>query len=68
MSKNITIASPKLRGGWHRARTELGRALRVLRSWGAERRDALEKANDDIEGGAWPTCKGGGSTSPRLKS
>ena len=49
MSKDITIASPKLRGGWHRARTELGRALRVLRSWGAERRDALEKANDDLK-------------------
>ena len=38
-----------LRGGWHRARIQLGKALRVLRAWGAERGNALEKANDDLK-------------------
>jgi PAS domain S-box-containing protein len=49
MSNNITIAPPKPRGGWHRARIQLGKTLRVLRAWGAERRNALEKANDDLK-------------------
>jgi len=39
----------ELRGGWHKARIQLGKALRVLRAWGAERRYALEKANDDLK-------------------
>jgi PAS domain S-box-containing protein len=38
----------ELRGGWHKARIQLGRALRALRAWGAERREPLEKANDDL--------------------
>jgi PAS domain S-box-containing protein len=39
----------ELRGGWHRARIRLGKTLRVVKAWGAERRNALEKANDDLK-------------------
>src|SRR5579862_2116617 len=39
----------ELRGGWHRARIQLGKALRVLKAWGAERSYALEKANEDLK-------------------
>src|SRR5579859_6457661 len=35
-------SSVELRGGWHRARIQLGKVLRFLRAWGAERRNALD--------------------------
>src|SRR5580658_6015823 len=38
----------ELRGGWHRARVQLGKAFRVLGARSAKRSDALEKANDDL--------------------
>jgi PAS domain S-box-containing protein len=39
----------ELRSLWHRAREQLGKRLGVLRARGAERRNALEKANDDLK-------------------
>ena len=38
----------ELRGGWHRARVQLGKAFRFLGARSAERGDALKKANDDL--------------------
>src|SRR5579871_613305 len=43
------MSSIELRGGWHKARIQVVKALRALRAWGAERSYALEKANADLK-------------------
>ncbi|GAB2551870.1 PAS domain-containing sensor histidine kinase [Rhodanobacter koreensis] len=48
MSK-MSASSNDLRSRWHRVREQLGNALRILRTKDAERRNALEKANDDLK-------------------
>jgi PAS domain S-box-containing protein len=42
-------SSAEMHSRWRRLREQLGEALRVLRAPGAERRSALEKANDDLK-------------------
>src|SRR6202045_1735015 len=44
----MTDSLIELRGGWHRVRAQLGKALRVLGARSAVRRDAVEKANDEL--------------------
>jgi len=45
----MSASSNVLRGRWHRARKQLGEALRILKARSAERRNRLGKANDDLK-------------------
>ena len=45
----MSASSNVLRGRWHRARKQLGEALRILKARSAERRNRLAKANDDLK-------------------
>jgi PAS domain S-box-containing protein len=45
----MSALSNGLRSRWHRAQKQLGEAIRILKALGAKRRNALEKANDDLK-------------------
>src|ERR1700731_954893 len=44
----MSASSNVWRSRWHQARSQIAEALRALKAWSSERRNALAKANDDL--------------------